>query len=178
MRRTDILLAIVAAADGEKITGAHLQKVAFLVSRQFDDKLPEDFYKFDKYDYGPFAVEVYREAELLEYWQLIEIHRDENNRKTFCTTLHDSFDNIELPASLKAYIKEALEWARKQSFAQLITSIYFMFPEYMENSVFERYSQEQVVVDTFTRSLRSLKEGKVYPAREKINELRHRQEIW
>ena len=38
--RSDILLAIVAAANGKELSRAHLQKVAFLLSEEFRGKLP------------------------------------------------------------------------------------------------------------------------------------------
>ena len=38
MNRSDILLAIIAAADGEVLQPVHLQKVAFLVGDEFHRK--------------------------------------------------------------------------------------------------------------------------------------------
>ena len=36
MNRTDILLAIIASADGKPLQPVHLQKVAFLVANEFE----------------------------------------------------------------------------------------------------------------------------------------------
>ena len=73
MQRTDLLLRIIAAAEGEPVTPAQLQKVAFLVGMEFAEELPPNYYAFKPYDYGPFCVEVYRDAEQLERDGLISI---------------------------------------------------------------------------------------------------------
>ena len=54
MKREDLLLRIIAAAQGERLTPAQLQKVAFLLGKQYADQMPGDYYEFEKYDYGPF----------------------------------------------------------------------------------------------------------------------------
>ncbi len=58
MKREDLLLKIIAAADGETVTPAQLQKVAFFLGREFPDQLPDNYYVFQKYDYGPFCVSI------------------------------------------------------------------------------------------------------------------------
>ena len=66
MKRADLLLKIIAAAEGQPLTPAQLQKVAFLLGMERSDYMPDDYYQFRKYDYGPFSDEVYRDAEQLE----------------------------------------------------------------------------------------------------------------
>ena len=67
MKRADLLLKIIAAAEGQPLTPAQLQKVAFLLGMEFCEQLPDDYYEFRKYDYGPFCAEVYHDAEQLEH---------------------------------------------------------------------------------------------------------------
>ncbi len=172
MRRSDILLAIIAAADGKALSPVHLQKVAFLLSQQFESSLPADYYAFDKYDYGPFSAEIYRDAELLEYWGLVHIGQTGARRpKVYSAADHVVFDSIAIPASVKSYIKRTVAWAQGQSFQELVRSIYFLFPEYRENSVF-RYSEEEAFLESLGRGLTQLREGKVYPAKERLEALR------
>ena len=66
--RSDILLAIIAAANGKELRRVQLQKVAFLVSEEFRGRLPEDFYTFDKEKFGPFCIDIYNDTEMLHYW--------------------------------------------------------------------------------------------------------------
>ncbi len=172
MRRSDILLAIIAAANGKALSPVHLQKVAFLVSQKFGPELPENFYVFDKYDYGPFSVDIYNDAEHLEYWGLIQINMTgPRGIKQYTIADHFIVDNLNLPENIKSYINKTVLWAQEQSFQELVRSIYLMFPEYRQNSVFQ-YSEEQALLESFRRGLKQMKEGRVYPARERLKELR------
>lgn len=172
MRRSDILLAIIASANGKALRPVHVQKVAFLVSQRFDSELPENFYVFDKYDYGPFSVDIYNDAEHLEYWGLIQISlTGPRGRKEYTVADHVLMDKLNLPEGMKSYIKKTVLWAQEQSFQELVRSIYLMFPEYRQNSVFQ-YSEEEALLESFRRGLKQMKEGRVYPARERLKELR------
>ena len=46
IKRADILLKIIAAADGKSLTPVQLQKVAFLIGEERRDEVPEDYYSF------------------------------------------------------------------------------------------------------------------------------------
>ena len=50
-----------------------------------------------------------------------------------------------------------------------------MFPEYQENSVFH-YSADEAWLESFSRAITDYKEGRVYPAKEWLEELRRTQE--
>ena len=176
MRRSDILLAIIAAARGETLGSVHLQKVAFLVAQQFGAELPANFYEFDKYDYGPFCVEIYHDAELLDYWGLIKIGMTgPRGRKEFSIADHVSLDDLDIPPAINAYILRTVAWAQDQSFQELVRSIYFMYPEYREKSVFQ-YSDDKAFLESLRRGLKQLSEGKTYPARDRLKALRRKLE--
>ncbi len=172
MNRTDILLAIIASADGKPLQPVHLQKVAFLVADEFASELPEDYYQFRKYRYGPFSAAIYQDAEMLEYWGLVKISRAENSReREYTVTDRHVIETLALPERVLTYIKETVDWASRQSFQELVRSIYYWYPEYQENSVFN-YSEEEAFLDSFRRGINDLKEGRTYPASETLAELR------
>lgn len=139
MTRADLLLKIIAAADGEPLTPAQLQKVAFLVGTEFRERLPADYYEFRKYDYGPFCADVYRDAEVLEQEGKVSItiHRRGGWREYAATVkgYRTELDNVS--PEISAFIKEKVSWARGLTFQQLVRAIYQDFPAYRENSVFQ-----------------------------------------
>ena len=71
--RADVLLKIITAAEGDPITPVQLQKIAFLVGQECADFVPDSYYKFAPYDYGPFSAKIYKDAERLEAQGLISI---------------------------------------------------------------------------------------------------------
>ena len=169
--RCDILLAVIAAAGTRGLSRAHMLKVAFLVSEEFKGKLSEDFYEFDKYHYGPFSSDVYRDAEMLNDLGCISIRygverRDDHYRiEENCHV-----DDIQLPSVLRRYIDDTVEWVIDMSFAELVRAIYFLFPEYRENSRFE-YDEAQAIAEGFARAFRDLRDGKTYTTAELLAEL-------
>ena len=140
MKRLDLLLKIIAAADGEKVTPAQLQKVAFLVGMEFAEDLPNDYYLFEKYDYGPFSADVFRDAEELEREGkiAISVHPRGGWREYAATVRGSRIDLKDIPAEMKSFIEDKVSWARGLSFQQLVREVYIQFPEYRENSVFQR----------------------------------------
>ncbi len=139
MKRLDLLLKIIAAADGEKVTPAQLQKVAFLVGMEFPQGVPSDYYEFQKYDYGPFSADVYRDAEQLEREGkiMISVHQRGGWREYAVTVRGSRTDLKDIPKDVSSYITDTVRWARELSFPQLVREIYLRFPAYRENSVFQ-----------------------------------------
>jgi len=172
MNRNDILLAIIAAAGERNFSRVYVQKVVFLVSEEYKGKLPEDFYEFDKHHYGPFSSEVYRDAEMLNDLGCISIKYGADRRDDLYMIEQDCYlDDIKLPADLKRYIADTVDWVIDMSFAELVRAIYLLFPEYRENSRF-RYEEEQALAESFVRGLKQLREGTVYTAEEGLARLR------
>ena len=170
--RSDILLAIIAAAGERDFRRVYVQKVAFLVSEEFKGKLREDFYDFDKYHYGPFSRDVYLDAEMLNDSGCISIKYGADRRDDLYMIEEDCYlDDIQLPAGLKQYIEDTVDWVIDMSFAELVRAIYLLFPEYRENSRFD-YQEEQALVDSFARGIRQLRDGKTYSTAQLLDELR------
>lgn len=137
MKRADLLLKIIAAADGQPLTPAQLQKVAFYVGMKFASELPE-YYEFRKYDYGPFCVDVYRDAEKLERAGkvIISIHPRGGWRQYSATLAGIRAELNDIPEDVSNYIVDKVRWAREVSFPELVRAVYREFPQYRENSVF------------------------------------------
>ena len=169
--RSDILLAIIAAANGKELSRVHLQKVAFLVSEEFKGSLPADFYTFDKYDYGPFCIEIYNDTTMLEYWGRIQTKRGaEGNDERYAISEDVSFDGLQLDDDIKQYIKSTVAWVEDMSFGQLVRAVYRLYPEFLERSKF-KFDEEQAIHESFERSLKQLRDGQTTLAEDFIDEL-------
>ncbi len=138
MNRIDLLLKIVSAANGKPLTPVQLQKVAFLVGQKFERELPAEFYRFRKYDYGPFSAAVYTDAEQLERDGLVAISINPRGgwREYAATVEGVEADFADIPETIASYIEETVQWAMQLSFQQLVREVYKRFPQYQENSVF------------------------------------------
>lgn len=141
MKRADLLMKIIVAAEGEKLTPAQLQKVAFLLRMKYGDCLPGDFYDFRKYDYGPFCADIYHDAEQLEREGKVAITVNQRGGwREYAATVRGYLTKLEdVPEDVSAFIEEKVCWARGLSFQQLVRAIYKDFPEYRENSVFQEW---------------------------------------
>lgn len=168
---SEILLAIIAAADGKELSRVHLQKVAFLVSEEFKDRLSPDFYKFDKKDYGPFCIDIYDDTAMLEYWGRIRTkHGAQGNDESYVVANDVSFNRLQLDNDIKQYIKHTVNWVADMSFGQLVRTVYRLYPEYLERSTF-KFDKEQAIHESFERSLKQLQDGQTTLASDFIDEL-------
>lgn len=176
MTREDILLAIIAAGKEHGLSPVKLQKVTFLVAQEFEGTLPATFYQFDKYNFGPYSADIYRDAEMLEYWGRVDIvHTGRSDKRKYVIANVSNHVSPELPPALVRFIEDTVEWAQPQSFQELVRSIYFMYPEFRENSHFQ-YSDDEAFLESLDRGLKQYKAGKTYLASDAINELRREME--
>lgn len=138
-KRADLLLKIIAAARGESVTPAQLQKVAFLLGQEFPDEMPDNYYQFQKYDYGPFDVKIYRDAEKLQSKGLVSIAvNSRGGWKEYAATKKGLSKTPEdVSEAVAEYIDQKVRWARGLSFQELVRAVYREFPAYRENSVFQ-----------------------------------------
>ena len=170
--RSDILLAILAAANGRELSRVQLQKVAFLVSEEFKGRLPKDFYMFNKEKFGPFCIDIYRDTEMLHYWGWISVKAGAQPRfDSYSIAASVDIDAIQLEEDIKEYIKDTVAWVGDMSFGEIVRAVYLLFPEYCENSIFN-YSEEEAELESFARSIKQLQEGKTFPAKERLEELK------
>ena len=111
--RTDVLLKIITTAKGDPITPVQLQKIAFLVGQECADFVPDSYYKFVPYDYGPFCIDIYRDAEILEEQGLVSIDfNPAGGWKEYRATFRSSgADTSSIPEIVADYIETAVKWA-------------------------------------------------------------------
>ncbi len=76
-----------------------------------------------------------------------------------------------MPKRLKRFIQESVDWISDMDFQELVRAIYYLYPEYQENSRFV-YDEEQAIIESFARGLKQCREGKTHSTAEVIAELR------
>jgi uncharacterized protein len=142
MTRSDMLLAILAAAGGRAYTPVQIQKAAFLVTENIPHIVENGpNYEFEPYDYGPFDQQVYGDAETLQRDGHVEIVRQEGSHWNRYAASEDGVAmGEEILATLaerdRQYIRTVSQWVRGQSFERLVKSIYDAYPRMKANSVF------------------------------------------
>jgi uncharacterized protein len=139
----DWILLTIAAARGESLSPVQLQKSLFLIERNLTgaQRRTRDFYKFTPYDYGPFDSTIYRDAGKLESEGYVSIIQTGNGSYREYAATPDGLRNAsELRQQLDEvaldYLDRVVEWTRKLSFGELVSSIYKAYPEMAVNSVF------------------------------------------
>jgi len=142
MKPQDWTLLAICAAKGKGLSPIQLQKSLFLLERQFFEDLVEPFYEFVPYNYGPFNVKIYEDAEVLEEFGYITITQPKGHRlKSYQATVSGLGFAAKLrsdasPGALK-YLDEVVIWVLGLSFRDLVRAIYAEYPEFRINSVFQ-----------------------------------------
>ena len=134
------LLVVLYFARRKGLTPAQLQKTTFLLQKAFP-KLGNLSYNFQPYNYGPFDVRVYQEAEDLAKLGLVKIRsKDGHSWSTYHISLAGKLQVQTFTPKIKnevgAYISRLVPWVQSLSFQSLISSIYQKYPEYKVNSIF------------------------------------------
>jgi hypothetical protein len=140
MDRQDwVLLAIYFGGD-RGLSPVQLQKSLFLLGMEVQE-VQGNFYEFFPHNYGPFCKEIYMDAERMAEEGLIAIERIPQQYSKYFIMPHgqNRVNEIghEVPPRAWDYLKNAVEWAQKQSFSGLIRAIYDKYPDYRVNSVFQ-----------------------------------------
>lgn len=143
MTRSDMLLAIMAAADGHSYTPVQVQKAAFLITRNLPTLVNEGPpFNFVPYDYGPFDSAVYAEADRLQGQGLATVSQSPYGRwKDYRCTQEGLASGRQVlhatNANQRRYIQDVSVWVRSLSFSALVKSIYDAYPEMRANSIFQ-----------------------------------------
>lgn len=142
MTRKDWVLLALAAADGQQLSPAQLQKSLFILSRAMPEADRVQFYRFVPYHYGPFNSDIYADAELMQRSGLVSIGRRQGRRWAEYEATSAGLDRAKVlegnaPSQLLEYLRRVVKWARSVTFQQLIRAIYAKYPEYRSNSVFQ-----------------------------------------
>jgi hypothetical protein len=142
MTRRDLILILLAAAKGRPYQPVQLQKAVFLITRNVPGIINDGpKFNFVAFDYGPFDVSVYWEAEALRDSNEAVITLSSSGRgKTYAASEFGIAHGTELidrlSQSVRDYIYAISVWVLSQSFGSLVRSIYDEYPEMKENSIF------------------------------------------
>jgi hypothetical protein len=142
MTRRDLIIMVLAAANGRPYQPVQLQKAVFLVVRNVPNIIDAGpGLTFVPYDYGPFDASVYWEAEALrDAGEAIITLSPTGRWKTYAASeigiKHGHALMQTLPEQTRDYILAIAEWALAQSFGSIVRSIYDAYPEMKENSIF------------------------------------------
>jgi hypothetical protein len=143
VERKDWPLLVADFAQPATLAPVQLQKALFLIGRNLDhSKVTDgDFYEFRAYDYGPFSVAVYCDADQLEAEGFISVRRPpESPYKLYSITDAGRARAAKLRETLsprvRAYANDVVRWTCSMNFNQLVNAIYRRYPEMKANSVF------------------------------------------
>jgi len=143
MKPQDWTLLAISAAKGRGLSPIQLQKSLFLLERRLSkEELGEQFYEFVPYNYGPFDVKIYQDAEALEELGFITITQSAGYR---WTRYQATPRELEVTTKLRAkasqhaikYLDKVLTWILGLSFRDLVRAIYEAYPQFRANSVFQ-----------------------------------------
>ncbi len=141
MKPNDLVLAAIAAGDGAIYTPVQIQKLLFLIDKRIPKAVGGPHFNFEPYHYGPFDRAVFDVLDQLEAKGLVEIERQSDRRwKTYRLTQAGKRQGGAMLNSLKQsiqdYIARLSSYVRSMSFAQLVSAIYYAYPDMKANSVF------------------------------------------
>ncbi|MBX7135862.1 MAG: hypothetical protein K1X67_24605 [Fimbriimonadaceae bacterium] len=126
-------------ARGRSLTPVQLQKTVFLLQELVPNLVRADQYQFKPYKYGPFTVEVYKDAEQLADTGLATLAQDPSGYILYSASpkLVDAVEVTlgEAPNDIREFAERLASWTREQSFLQLVRAVYERFPAYRVNSV-------------------------------------------
>jgi hypothetical protein len=135
-----VLLALLAARH-HALTPVQLQKSLFLLGKRRPKEVGKGFYSFRPYDYGPFDVAVYTDADRLVGEGLVAVNASEGRslRRYYLTPKGKTEAErltATVPAAAMQYLQQVVPWSQKLSFNELVRAIYEAYPDMRANSVF------------------------------------------
>lgn len=141
LTKKDWTLLVIDAAKPGTLTPIQLQKSLFLLGQNMPNVVKPDFYKFVPHNFGPFAKDVYGDAEALKNEGLIdEINKSGQNWPEYRVSQTGTQRAEELKKSISPdackYLDELVKWVESQSFQDLLHAVYSAYPDFAKNSVF------------------------------------------
>jgi hypothetical protein len=140
--RREVVLLILAAADGAEYSPVQIQKATFLVATNLPQIFDRDStFSFVPYDYGPFDRSVYLEIQFLSAESLANVRFDPQTTLNMYSATYRGIDAAGalfsgLREPQRQYIREVSSWVRRLSFAELVGAIYRAYPDMRANSIF------------------------------------------
>ena len=142
MKKKDWILVALNCSEDKTLSPVQLQKSLFLLKHMNPDAFSENFYDFIPYHYGPFCLNIYEDADLLKFNDMININVNMIERWNIYSitdkgTKYADNLNKQIKPELYDYTLKMVKWVKSKSFSQLISTIYKQFPEFKVNSVFK-----------------------------------------
>jgi uncharacterized protein len=147
MKPKDWTLLVISVADSRGLSPVQLQKSLFLLERRLAENIPEEklgetFYEFVPYNYGPFDVKVYQDADVLEERGLVTIQSSAERRWKLYQATQDGLRvamklRSEVSPRVLSYLDTIVTWVLERSFRDLVLAVYKAYPEFREHSVFQ-----------------------------------------
>jgi hypothetical protein len=139
--KEEVLLVMLAVAQGKELTPVQIQKSLFLADEEVRPAFrASSRYKFEPYDYGPFDKQVYADAQALAAKGLVKIGTDPRGWSTYAATPEGLQRGAVLRGDLNDGQREMLDrivgLVRRLSFTALVSAIYKKYPRMRERSVF------------------------------------------
>lgn len=141
MDRRELVLAALAAGDGDRHDPVEVQKMFFLIDRKVPNEVEGPHFDFQPYNYGPFDRAVYEELEAASRDGLVRMIPRGTWSEYELTEegLEAGREALEQLSDRGAkYLRAASDFVRSLSFNELVSVIYKSFPEMRENSVFQQ----------------------------------------
>ena len=138
MTKREVVLAVLAPAQGKQHSPVQVQKLLFLLDREASHLVDGPHFNFEPYNYGPFDKAVYQVLDELDEDELVTI-RSGGWQRTYALTPtgQNEGDRLlgELSDSTKDYIRRVSAFVLKLNFLQLVSAIYKAYPDMQKNSI-------------------------------------------
>jgi uncharacterized protein len=127
LQKKEWTLLVIALAGRRPLSPVHLQKSVFLIGQLLPNEvLPEDYYEFVPYNYGPFCTEVYADAETLAEEGLVQISYVAAHSYSQYAATPEGIEEggrlyTLLPPREAEHVKLIVDWVRAQSFSGLVS---------------------------------------------------------
>jgi uncharacterized protein YwgA len=139
MTKETLILACLAASDGNSYDPAQIQKLIFLYQEKGLPAADSKPFHFTPYNFGPFDSSVYSTLDALSERGLVEIlgQSFSKNRAYRLSAEGEVSGQAALRnAPANQYLRDLSSWVRKLSFTALVSAVYKEFPHMKANSVF------------------------------------------
>jgi len=143
VRKKDWALLVIDAAKQNTMSPIQLQKALFLLGQNIPKDVGPDFYKFIPHNFGPFAQDIYDDvADLCIHGLIEEINKPGQSWPEYRISQAGRGEAEKIRAALapkaKEYLDTLVPWVERQSFQDLLHSVYKAYPAFAEKSVFNR----------------------------------------
>lgn len=145
--RHDWILHALAAASNHRLTALRLQKTLFLLGRRRPKAVGRQFYRFRPYHYGPFAADIYHDADELvaQGFLALDLSRGQRMRHFALTEAGAAAAeerSARAPTDALEYLEAVVTWSEQLPFNVLVRAVYDEFPEMRANSIFRDPGEE------------------------------------